>query len=302
MLQVFKPHPKALVLILVITGVSGCSTTAPSLVGVWPTAHRSQPYEAMNSGAATTSPLGGVAISSAVSSVGSSSSLVSMSGSITHNTGRIELNDGTYVFVDADGVGANNQIVDGSGVTGSMYMNTTFSYVVPFSTNRSVGGGNYIFNSGYVGIVTDPQDIPSAGGAQYNGESYLNYTPNSGNAISYRNGASSMTVDFAAGTADITLGQYGQVVSGTASSPVSNPPFDEMKGAGVVLSGSTLSGGNWQTLKDGAAVSVVGTGQNATASGAFFGYDPIISAPDEVAGKVLIGGTTAVITGSFVAD
>ncbi len=297
-----KTLAKTLPFISALFVVAACSGDAPSLSGEWPSTHVPQSYEGVRSQAASTSPLGGVALNTVSSALGSSTSIVAMSGSLTHNTKRTELNDGTYVFVDADGPNATHRLADAAGVTGSIYLNTQFQYVSNFSTYRPLAAGESVFNSGYVGMVTASTDIPSAGGAAYRGESFLSYIPNTGSGISYRNGTSAITVDFATGTADIVLGNYDYFTRGPGSTPLATAPFDEIVGVGIVLNGARLSGGTWQTLDSGATVSVVGTNQTALSSGAFYGYDTRISAPDEVAGVLLLGGTSAVVTGSFVAD
>ena len=79
-------------------------------------------------------------------------------------------------------------------------------------------------------------------------------------------------------------------------------PFDTVQGTGLTISGARFSGGSWVTIKGGVPVSVTGSNTTATANGTFFGYDPTISAPDELGGVFFINGGTAFITGVFIAD
>jgi hypothetical protein len=75
--------------------------------------------------------------------------------------------------------------------------------------------------------------------------------------------------------------------------------IDEMRGTGITISGAHFTGGSWVTMKGGSVVNVVGASPTSTSNGTFFGYDPSISAPAEVAGVVVLSGSTASLLGFY---
>lgn len=149
--------------------------------------------------------------------------------------------------------------------------------------------------------------MPVAGSATYNGvaiSAISNYAPaDFANDLYLDDGQSTVVVNFASGMANVTLGNFTRITDsfGAAVAPAS-AVINGLEGTGMVISGTHFSGGSWVTVKDGIPVNVAGAGQTSTGSGTFFGYDPSMSAPDEVAGTVIIDGTTANVIALYIAD
>jgi hypothetical protein len=279
-------------LLLSALGLSAC-TLAPQ-------------YESITSTAATTSPLGGTALQLETTLTATTAvDVVQMSGSLTHNTGRITLDDGTYLLVDPNGFSFNGQLSDGvnSGARidglGTAIFANTYNYVLPFVYSYSSGAFTTV-TGGMVGIVTSATDVPTAGSAQYFGESFVETTSSSGaTAFSYYDGISIVDVDFAAGSVDVTMGFFTNIQqNGTATIA----PIDALAGTGMSIVGASFVGGSWVTLKGGVVVNITGPGTTTLAGGDFYGYDSAISAPDEVGGVIVMDGSNGLIYGMFVAD
>ena len=297
--------------LLAASSVAGCTTaTAPTVATGFdaggPSTHVAQAYEVLTSAAASTSTLGGSALSVSFASAisGANFSVVSVSGALTHDTGRLEINDGTFLFVDADGISPLDEIDNGSGATGTIGgdFTGTYQYVMPYTLTYTVGSTVYAV-AGVGGLIANGADMPSGGNASYTGEANVIQRPVSGgSSYTYNGGTSTVAVDFAAGTAGVTLGGFSNVTSNGTPVAASAAPFDSVTGTGLVISGAQFTGGNWVTLKGGVVVNVTGASSTATSNGTFFGFDSSISAPDEVGGVFLIEGGTAVVTGAYIAD
>lgn len=277
-------------------GLSACSSVPPN-------------YETVTSNAAVTSTLAGSAIVTNSVSDASSAGVAHITGSYNHRTGALRLESGTYVFVDGNGPGSGGCIADGGGATcitdfaisGVPHM---FDYVDIY---RITSSGEA--QAGVMGIVTKAADMPSGGTATYTAPgtamfqtANLSGTPSA--AETYLSwGVSTVNADFAAGTATVDMSSFTDISDGNGASYAAGAaPADEVRGTGLVISGAHLSGGTWQTLKGGVPVNLLGTGAVATSDGNFFGYDPTLSAPDEVGGVVLIKGATQFGFGLYIAD
>ena len=291
--------------LLAVSSVAACSTGSSFTAGA-PSAHKAQNYETTTSTATSTSRLGGAVIRKSfnLATGASTRGLATITGSLTHNTGRLELNDGLYLFIDPDGPDASNVIRTAANDNGNVgqRISGTYQYVIPYDLGYSIGRTSY-GNQGVAGIITASTDMPSAGIAHYTGEAYMNMLPASlvGTGYNFESGTSNVDVDFAAGTANVALGSFA-VSDGTNPVTAAAAPFDTVRGSGLAISGAQFSGGSWVTVKGGIAVNVTGSSTTATSNGTFFGYDPTISAPDELGGVVYIHGDTAFITGVFIAD
>jgi len=305
----FKFRPQTLTLIPALLAVSACSPTSPTGFSAGaPSEHTPQSYEKTSSTAASTSTLGGsasvlVALSGADTAESASSAAVT--GSVTHDTGRIELDDGTYLFIDADGFDGSGNLSDGAGATGSRTdvsgasFAGSYDYVVPFLLRHKTTGRDHL-TLGVAGLITASSDMPSGGSAVYTGESWA-YGGAAGSEYGYGSGTSTVSVNFGAGTANVVMGGFSVHQSGTAVT-AADAPLDQIKGTGLVISGAHFTGGNWVTLKNGAVVNVVGAGAVTTSNGTFFGYDSSISGPDEVAGVVTSVSSTGFLSGVYIAD
>lgn len=304
---------------MAFASVSGCTTTTgPAATGPTaggPSSHTPQNYETLTSTAATTSVLGGSAILARVDMSTEAllgATAAATTGSTTHSTGSITLNDGTYLFIDADGPDALGGLADGQGATGELGTQTfltdlgTYDYVTPYRVSY-MSGGERIVSVGVAGMITESSDMPIAGSASYSGAAAAqllnNDTANYANDLFLDNGISTVSVDFSAGTADVTLGSFADITDGNANPlTAATAVFDELLGTGLLISGSHFTGGSWVTVSQGVVVNVVGAGETAISDGTFFGYDPSISAPDEVGGVVFIDGGTATVFGVYLAD
>ncbi len=263
-------------------------------------------YETITSTAATTSPLGGTALQlqttlAAISSV----SIVEMSGSVTHNTGRIAIDDGTYLLVDPNGFNINGRVTDGMNTgtridgLGTAVFANTYDYVLPFAYSYPSGALTTV-TGGMAGFVTRTADVPTAGSAQYFGESFVETASTNGaTAFSYYGGISIVDVDFAAGSVDVTMGFFNNIQQNGIATIA---PIDAVSGTGMTIVGASFFGGSWVTLKGGVVVNITGPGTAVSAGGDFYGYDSAISAPDEVGGVFVMDGSNGLVYGMFVAD
>lgn len=122
---------KSSTLLLAIASLSACTSAPSGPAAGAPSGHTPQSYEKLSSTAAVTSTMGGSALRGTITGGGISNlSTPEVTGSMNFGTGRLELDDGIYLFVDADGPnvgGAVNDFPGGaSGVVGPNAMTTNF--------------------------------------------------------------------------------------------------------------------------------------------------------------------------------
>lgn len=307
------PTLKITTALLAVASVSACAS-GPTLVAGAPSTHTPQNYEKNTSVAAVTSTLAGSNIIVPLTgfALSGTPALARNTGSVNHATGRIELDDGTYLFIDPDGPTALGDVADASGAIGNTTPETSaagaYNYVNGYSLKYTVGGQSYVA-VGYAGIVTSAADMPDGGSATYTGAGtamfqLINLSGVISAAETYMDGGNStVTVDFAAGSATVNMDSFADITDGLGAAYAAGAnPIDQVQGTGLVVSGTQLSGGTWVTIKNGTPVALLGASAVATSEGTFFGYDPSISAPDEIAGLVLINGATQVGFGAYVAD
>ncbi len=303
--------------LLAVASISACTTgtTAPTLVAGAPSTHVPLNYETNTSTAAVISNTAGSTFIVPISGSAPSGppTLAGSVGTVNHQTGRITLDDGTYLFIDPDGPTLTGAVADGAGATGSTLPVTgagaaTYDYVNSYELGYVVGGQQY-YALGYAGIVTGGADMPDGGSATYTGAGTAIFQTvnlsgiNSSTETFMDGGDSTVTVDFAAGSATVNMSDFTNMADGLGNPYlVGANPIDQIQGTGLVVSGAQLSGGAWVTIKNGSPVSLLGASAVATSEGTFFGYDPSISAPDEIAGLMLITGATQMGVGVYVAD
>lgn len=308
-------------LMLAVATASACTPTAPltstptGLTAGGTSSHTPQNYEATSSTAGTTSTLGGSAILVRLAGTTSAPAfgVVSTTGLMTHSLGgKIQLSDGTYLFVDSTGPDASGHVVDDASagntglVAGTAVSPVTdfsgYTYVTPYALDYTIASGHYL-SIGVAGMITNAADMPSAGSASYTGKAYAAYQgPSTSNE--FGNGISTVNVDFASGSANVNLHNFANItVSSGGSILASAAPFDQIQGSGLVVSGAHITGGTWVTMHNGVPVHVVGANETSVGNATFFGYDPSISAPDQVGGVVVIGGGAgAAVIGMYIAD
>lgn len=256
-------------------------------------------YETLNSTAAKTSTLGGVAIRS--NGASGALDVVTTSGTMTHNTGNTTITDGTYSLTDADGFNGGTTLTDGTSTItadGTQGFTGTYEYVTAYEQSYTSGGTTYV-STGVGGVITNASDVPTNGNATYTGEaSGLVVTATQG--FDLNGGTSNVTADFASGTVNATLTGFTAIDQATGTAAIA--PIDTITATGMTLSGNGFSGGTITTTNAGTAVDVTGANTASTAQGAFFGYDASNSAPDEVGGAILLQGDDGIVAGGFIAD
>lgn len=301
-------HLRLIPTVLAVATLSACASTAPltrPTAGA-PSSHAPQNYEPLASTVATRSTLGGSVLRWPVGSARQEP--VSLTGDRVGDTGRTKLNDGVYLFVYKHGVNTIGNVVDLAGAYGTFGDNRfsgTYDYVRPYNIRYTTTAGTGGF-TGFAGVITDLSDTPNAGNASYSGNVFIDkYDQGGTNAttVRYTRGTSTIDVDFSAGTANVDLHSFLAVENGFGI-PIlpASAPFDQVKGTGMTINGAQFTGGYWATYKGGNWIDIVGTNPTSNSSSTFFGYDPTISAPDEVAGVFVINGDTAIVTGQYIAD
>lgn len=253
-------------------------------------------YESLKSTAAKTSTLGGVAWRSDGTVNGTK--LVTTSGAINHDTGATTIADGIHTMNDPDGFDANGELGDGNAVVTPMDSVTSlYDYVGGYGQTYTSGGKIYE-SVGVGGVVTSRADVPTAGTANYTGI---------GAALAqdkYRRDYSvgtetNIAANFGAGTVDVNM----SVITAYDQYDLPfNAPIDTISAKNMKISGNGFSGGSIATTSGGVAVNPTGANTISSAKGAFFGYDPAISAPDEVGGLIWILGDDGYINAVFFGD
>jgi hypothetical protein len=229
----------------------------------------------------------------------STASVVGVSGTLTHNTGNTTVTDGTYNMVDANGFDANGDLTDGTTTINGGNNTNPYEYVTPFNHQYTIQGNTFIV-LGVMGAQTGASDVPTTGSATYNGGLQATYAPRSGTGGVNLSGDSTVSVDFAAGSVDVQLDNFTALTIGTGQSATA--PADSIRINGMQISGNGFSGGTFSAQSNGQNANILGTGVTTNAQGTFFGYNATDLAPDEVGGSFLSNGSTAGISGIFIAD
>ena len=256
-----------------------------------------QSYEKLSSTAAVTSTLSGVALRS--NGTSGAWDIVTTSGTMTHNTGKTTITDGTYRLTDADGFNGGNILTDGTStiITDTGQLSGTYEYVTIYDQAYTFGGVSYD-SFGIIGIITGASDVPTTGSATYTGDAF-GVVVTGAQGFDLANGTSTVSVNFGAGTVDATMTGFTATNRATEEAIA---PIDTISATGMTISGNGFSGGTVTTTNNGTAVNVTGANTTTLTQGAFFGYDTTASAPDEVGGLVLKKGDGGIVSGSFVAD
>jgi hypothetical protein len=267
----------------VLAGCGGGGTTAPVYKSL---------NEAIAASGTTEAPtaLGGVALRS--NGTTGALDITTITGEINYSTGVTSVGDGTLTVSDSTGFSATGVLTDGTTTLSQIntpISTSAYNYVIAYSEPYSSGGVSYD-STGFVGVVTATADVQAAQNATYTGAADVTVT-NGGSAQHLANGTSSLSANFAAGTADLTLNGFTAANSATV---------DTITATGMTISGSGFSGGTVLTKKADSTVNVTGTPTTSSVSGTFFGYNAATSAPAEMAGVLLINGPTGTVTGAFI--
>lgn len=271
-----------------IVVVGGCQTTG----GGSP----STSYEAFNSTAQKTSTLSGVVQQS--NGTTGAKKLLSVSGSLTHNTDGTTVDDGSYKLVDSDG--ADSKMVISDGTSTLQYKGNftgDYKYARTFQQSYAVDGVSYD-TTGIIGIATRAENMPKSSVATYTGEAEaVVIIENAG--FDLKSGTSSVSADFGTGKVSVTLNGFtGADLQQNQNGTI---PIDEIKITDMTISGNGFSGGTVTTLKSGNVVDVIGSNVSQTSQGSFFALNEDGAAPAEVGGLVLMQGDTGLISGTYLA-
>ena len=253
-------------------------------------------YETLDSDAATTSTLGGVALRLNEST--GVLDLQTVSGTTTHDTGATTVTDGTYTLTDPDGLDENGVLTDGEVELETVAaVLETYEYVTVYTLEYTSGGTPYS-STGVGGVITSASDVPTTGSATYTGAAGASVVTPGQNLV--LGGTSRVSADFAAGTVDATM--TGFTATDFETGNAATAPIDMIAVTDMAISGNGFSGGTVAVTNGGTAVTFTGANTETAAQGAFFGFDAAISAPDEVGGIVYQRGDTGAVLGNFVAD
>ena len=291
----FHPVKRALVYsgFLALSACVAVPTPTPSPPTVAPVALGGTALQLQNAGAPySPTPVG-------------STAMATLSGSFTAGSNETAIFDGTYLLVDPSGFDVNGVLTDGivyavtlDGAQSGLFTGN-YSYVVPIAYTYQ-NGVNSTSVLGNTGVIAATADIPVAGTAQYVGDAFARVeSANGTTGFLLSGGTSIVDVDFAAGAVDVTMGLF-TAVDQYAPNPVA--PIDAISGTGMHIIGASFTGGTWVTYKNGAVVNFTGPATAVSAGGDFYGYDPLISAPDEVGGVILMDGSSGLVYGIFTAD
>ena len=282
--------------ILALTVLAGCGGDGGGGSTTW-VAPAAGYYQPLDSTSATSNDFGGVGTQT--NDANSTIAVTTASGTITHDTGALNYNDGAYNLVDPDGF-SGNLATDGAGGTLSKTTGQyagTYQYVMPVTFSYTVSGVAYT-TQGFAGISTEAAHVPVSGAATYNGEATGTIAATSG-FYELAGGISAISVDFGAGTAGVTLNGFSATDAAGAPATAS---LDTVQITGMTIAGNTFTGGTLATLLSGVPVDITGTNTTVNSQGMFFGWDSATDIPDEVGGVSVAVGDDGILLFSFVAN
>ncbi|MGO4917284.1 hypothetical protein [Pseudogemmobacter sp. W21_MBD1_M6] len=239
------------------------------------------------------SALGGSSLRNPANVAGGTPDVVTLSGTITHSSGAIELDDGTYQFVDIDGPDANTLAYsDASNATITKFaLLDTSAYDYLIAGRQSYTDTNQSYENVLIsGIATNSADMPKSGQATYVGTATASVFDANGSYV-LTNGTSNIVAIFAGnGSVNATLNRFADT-SGVV-------PIDTIKLLNMTIAGNSYSGGTLATELKGQTVDATGGGTSA-AKGTFFGYTAS-GKPAETGGVFIKTGDAGQISGAFL--
>lgn len=253
-------------------------------------------YELFNSTAAKASTLNGSALQTNTKT--GELKLLPVSGTLQHNSGSSQIQNGQYTIADTDGSDANGILSDGkSTLKYSGNFTGDYKYAATYQQNYKIG--NIAHDAtGIVGIATLANDMPNNSTSTYNGEAEAIVITAAG-GFDLNKGNSKVVANFGTSKVSVTLNGFTAIdqTTGIAGSA----PIDEIKIADMSLNGSGFSGGSFSTTKAGTIVDITGANNSNAAQGSFFGMNAGNTAPAEVGGHVLMQGDGGVVMGTYLA-
>lgn len=289
------------------TGTGTTTNTAGTGTTTTTSTTSQTPLSASSSGSTPDSILSGTGLRSSL--VNGASALARYSGTLNTATDAISITDGTDTVNDPSGRDAEGLYEDSNSVLASGSI-PTYEYVQIGAHAYTTSSGDVFLASLLYGIPSATSEIPSAGTATYNGEALVFVAPptdaallapfTTGDVGPFTDGTALVSVDFGAGTADVTLANF--VPIDATNGALATGTFDTVKLTGMTVSGTSFAGGTFETLQGTTTVDVVGANATHAARGDFFGFDAANGIPDEVAGASLTRGDSALVGTLFVAD
>lgn len=198
----------------------------------------------------------------------------------TLSTGTI---DGTYTHTNQS-IFVSNPTTAGFASVATVDTLPFNSYDYAQSADITTGGVTY---TGIIGIETSSADVASSTNATYTVEFEGTYVT-SGGSETLSNWSGTLAADFSANEVDLDVTGSGVTA------------FDRITVSDATIIESSFSGGALSTRSGTTTVDVTGTTSNS--SGAFFGYDSALSAPDEVGGVIASQSGSNILTGAFIGD
>lgn len=194
-----------------------------------------------------------------------------VTGTLQHDTRATTINAVGGLLSDANGADQNGELVGDNNtasfsVTGTLGDNRysgTYSSVRPFDVYAG-GMGFGSGSGGFIGMATDPSDMPSAGTATFTGEAV---------------GSTSATDEWVGAPATVTA-YFDNARVDVTTQNTANGITESISVNNMTISGNELSGGTLSATHNGVVVDASSFG--ARAEGQFYGYDPSTGGPDEV--------------------
>lgn len=250
-------------------------------------------YELFNSTVDATGVLGGTA--QQTNNTSNSVKLVTLTGSLKHDTRATSISDGSYTLIDANGADGNNLVTDGSSSLEYVgNFSGSYQYAKVFQQSYKTGGIFYDVK-GIVGIAAD---IPTSTSATYSGEAEA-VVLTSSTGFDLKSGKSEVTADFSTGKVSVTLNGFSAVNQETGVADAA--PIDEIKISDMAISGNGFSGGSFETSKAGTVVDITGANSSNASQGRFFGKNSDGTAPAEAGGNIFMKGDSGIISAIYLA-
>jgi hypothetical protein len=216
-----------------------------------------------------------------VSALGTLTGNMRLAQSVGSNQSASPLNIDDGYFFSSSGFSGNNAAESGgNGLVARVSLPSNYGQGFLYEGFR----GN---QSVFLGVYGNaPNSVPTAGSATWNGDAVARHQSGAGSVS--LSGSARVNADFSSGTANVVMSGF------------SGSSFNQISISDMTISGSRFEGGNLQTLSNGTAVNIVGSGASASSSGVFLGSGSGI--PDEVGGIFVVDGNSGTIAGAYMAD
>lgn len=229
------------------------------------------------------------------------------SGTIDFFSGETTLSDGRVSITDSNGISPFEELEDDDNTlddrtvayvktSGGNYLSNSYTAMATVRVFDQYGSGGSVQQEslGVIGIATATADLPTSGTATHNGEAWLSYK--SGTNYSAATGDLAATTDFGTDAMQVLITDIDDN-AGNA-----DVPLDTLVFSGINVTGNSFSGASYSASLGGNAYEPTGAGSSAAIDGTFYGYDSLISSPDEMGGTFTVTGSDGTIAGIFGAD